>query len=103
MIPRFLLLLLCCGLVPFVQAHVGHHPSVHDTVAGILDRMKRTVPAAKLPKLTNKEIESLLTPTERHVLGTEHISFRVNVPVTISIVRGPEPKEAPFWLTEQGF
>src|SRR5688572_20933115 len=95
------LLFACAELRLF--AHVGPHPSVHDTVAGVIERMKRQVRPELLPKLTTKQVEALLTPKERHVLGTEHISFKVNMPVTVTIVRGPDPKDEPFWLAEQGF
>lgn len=38
-------LLLVAGLA---QAHVGNHPSVHDTVAAIIERFARTFPAEEL-------------------------------------------------------
>lgn len=85
------------------QAHVGPHPSVHDTVAGIIERMKKDLSEYQLKKLDLGQIEELLTPAEHHVLSREHISFRVNIPVTVSIVRDTSLKAEPFWLREGGF
>jgi acid phosphatase type 7 len=89
--------------VPVASSHVGPHPSVHDTVANILERMKKQLSRAELEKLNVQRIESMLTTKEREVLGTEHLSFRANVPVTVWVVRGPEPAEEVFWLRERGF
>jgi hypothetical protein len=86
------------------SAHVGEHPSVHDTVAGIADRMKESFEKEEeLKNLTAYQIEKLLTDEERHVLGSEHITFRVNVPVTVSILRDRSLKSQPFWVRERGF
>jgi hypothetical protein len=97
---RFLL----CGLflIP-LRAHVGEHPSVHDTVARIIERLRQQLSPLQLHYLSNRQIERRLTPAERHILGTEHISFRVNVPITLYIVRGPSPKADPFWLKDRAF
>jgi hypothetical protein len=84
-------------------AHVGEHPSVHDTVARIIERLRQKLTPLQLHRLSNKQIENLLTPAERHILGTEHISFRVNVPVSVYIVRFPSPKQHPFWLKDRAF
>jgi len=85
------------------QAHVGPHPSVHDTVAGIVERMRRELSPQELRAWTVAIAEQFLTPKEREILGTEHISFRVNVPVTVSILRDTKLGAEPFWLKERGF
>ncbi|GIX06103.1 MAG: hypothetical protein KatS3mg115_0506 [Candidatus Poribacteria bacterium] len=80
-------------------AHVGNHPSVHDTVAGIIQRVVE-LPRQARERLTPRSVwETLLTEEERHILSTEHISFRVNVPVTLYVLRDQDLKEEPFWLT----
>ncbi|HRI86678.1 MAG TPA: hypothetical protein PK869_00355, partial [Candidatus Hydrogenedentes bacterium] len=68
-------------------AHVGDHPSVHDTVAGVIDRMKTTIPVESLKTLSLEQVEGLLTDEEKHVLATEHLSFDINVPVDLYVVR----------------
>ena len=98
---------LCvCLLLPTVEpllAHVGQHPSVHDTVAGIIARMKREFGAEELRNLTVPKVEQFLTPRERELLGSEHVSFRVNVPVRVSILHDARLGDEPFWLRERGF
>lgn len=86
-----------------LRAHVGEHPSVHDTVARIIERLRNKLTPVQLHYLSNKEIENYLTPAERHILGTEHITFRINVPVSVFIVRFPSPKQHPYWLKDRGF
>ena len=57
------------------QAHVGNHPSVHDTVAGILDRFVRTKTTNELKAMQVPAVLALITPAERAVLGAEHVLF----------------------------
>ena len=81
-----------------LNAHVGNHPSIHDTVAGILARMSREMSRADLTNLTVAKAESLLTAKEREILSTEHLSFTVNVPVKVSVIRSTNFATEPFWL-----
>src|SRR5580765_4058324 len=85
-----------------LRAHVGSHPSVHDTVAGIIERMRRELSSVDLRALTLARVEKFLAPPERQILGTEHISFNVNVPVRVSVIRNIK-NELPFWLQERNF
>jgi acid phosphatase type 7 len=94
------LLVLLCGAA---SAHVGTHPSVHDTVAGIMQRLQREVPPEDLTGLTVDELLPLLTAEERDVLGSQHLTFTVDVPVVISVMRETGPKEVVFWLEGRGF
>lgn len=57
------------------HAHEGAHASVHDTVAGIMERMRRTLSADELVALTVPKVEAFLTPPEREVLATGPGSF----------------------------
>ncbi len=96
-------LLLIAVSTTSLQAHVGSHPSVHDTVAGVAERMKRDLSTNELSTLTPKKVEQFLTAKEREILGTEHISFRVNVPVRVSVMRDVKLGDEPFWLKQRGF
>ena len=96
-------LLLAIWAVPWALAHDGSHASVHDTVAGIVERMRRELPADELVALTVPKVEAFLTRQEREILGTAHIRFRVNVPVIVTIVRDTSLGDEPFWLRERGF
>ncbi len=84
-------------------AHDGLHGSVHDTVAQIIQRMQRELPADKLIELTLPQVEAFLKPAERDVLGTAHVQFEVNVPVVVTILRDTSLGEEPFWLKARGF
>ena len=86
-----------------IWAHVGESPSVHDTVAGIIGRMKRELSTNELRSITVQRVEQFLTPPERDILATKHISFRVNVPVRVSILRDTKLGHEPFWLRARGF
>jgi predicted phosphodiesterase len=46
---------------------------------------------------------SFLTDTEKQVLATRYQYFRVNVPVTVSLMRDRGQAVAPFWLEPSGF
>ena len=85
------------------QAHVGEHPSVHDTVAGIIDRFSKTMSLKELNAMDASKAKSLLTEKELHILATEHITFRVNVPVKVIIIRETAMGDKPFWLKDSGF
>lgn len=82
------------------SAHVGNHPSVHDTVANVMQRMREQLNPEDLQKWTALDAENFLTASERHILGTEHITFEVDVPVVVSIIRDRDLKSEPFWLRE---
>ncbi|NUM56727.1 MAG: metallophosphoesterase family protein [Candidatus Hydrogenedentes bacterium] len=99
-IARLLLLLVwVCGAF----AHVGDHPSVHDTVAGVVERMKDTMSIEALRALTVETAAAVLTDDEKHVLATEHLSFDVNVPVDVYVVRDARLGKDPYWLASEGF
>jgi len=88
---------------PAVHAHVGNHPSVHDTVAGILLRWEKTLSHQEIRSLTTTNALDRMTAFEREVLGTEHLTFTVNVPVVVSVIRDAKWGGEPFWLKERGF
>lgn len=84
-------------------AHSGGHPSVHDTVAGVLVRLRRELTPDQLIELTPAKVEAFLTTQERETLATGHVRFRVNVPVVVTIVRDVSLGDEPFWLAASGF
>ena len=85
------------------QAHNGPHPSVHDTVAGILNRFKSTLSTDEIVSIDLAKARALLTEKEKHVLSHEHISFHVNIPVKVFIIRDASMGDKPFWLKEREF
>ena len=97
------ILLVALFFIPLGQAHVGPHPSVHDTVAGIINRFKATLPTEEVVSMNLAKAKSLLTKEERHILAHEHVSFHVNVPVKVFIIRDAAMGDKPFWLKERDF
>lgn len=99
--------LLGLGLLAFAihptPAHVGNHPSIHDTVAGIIERMKKEMTADQLREVTLAQVEKFLTAKEREILANEHITFKVNVPVRVTVLHDAKLANDPFWFAERGF
>ena len=94
-----LLLLLLLAALP-VRAEVPSVASVMDELTSMLCEGKN---AEVLASLDNEKILAVLTPEQRRILGTEYWQFDVNVPVTVSVVRDTDQKDAPFWLEASGF
>lgn len=100
-------ILLSCFAAAFFSngalAHVGQYPSVHDTVAGIATRLKEKFKEEELKALKAYDIYKILTDREKLVLGSQHITFKVNVPVKVSIIRDRSIGSEPFWMRDRGF
>ncbi len=86
-----------------LAAHVGNHPSLHDTAASILDRLSHSLPEAELRKLDPQSVWPLLTPDERQVLSSEHLRFRVNSPVRLTVLTDRRLTGETLWLRDHGF
>lgn len=84
-------------------AHTKDHPSIHDTVSGIMARLGAEVAADDLVNLRVEELLPHLTADEKRILGEELIRFTVDVPVTVSIIREQATGEEVFWLEGRGF
>lgn len=84
-------------------AHVGGHPSIHDTIAGVVDRLRTAHDVTTLKGLTVEQVHAVLSEEDRHVLATEFWSFDVNVPVTVSVLLESRQDEIPLWLKDEGF
>jgi acid phosphatase type 7 len=96
-------LLLLPGMHSLLQAQQAPHPSVRDTVAGVIAHLKRELATNELQKLTPSRAEQFLTPREREILGGEHLTFRVDVPVRVTVLRDTRLGSQPFWLEKRGF
>ena len=96
-------LLLLPGRNVLVHAQQGGNPEVRDTVTGVITRLKREMPTNELQKLTPAQAAQFLTPREREILGTRQLTFRVNVPVRVTVLRDSRLGIQPFWLRERGF
>lgn len=85
------------------RAHVDEHPSVHDTVSGILTRMAAEMAEEQLRTLTQAQALDFLTDDERAVLGSEHLSFTVSEPATVYVIHHAGLGDDPYWPADQGF
>jgi acid phosphatase type 7 len=97
-----LILALVCAATT-VRAHNGEHPSIHDTAANAIERLRKSGHARDAIKWKAAEIEGFLRAEEKAVLGSEHIRFTVSAPVKVYVVRAASPSEEVFWLRERGF
>jgi hypothetical protein len=95
--------LLLPGTNALLHAQQTSHPSVRDTVAGVIERLKREMGTNELRNLTAAEADKSLTEKEREVLENEHITLRVNVPVRVTVLRDTRLGSQPFWLEKRGF
>ena len=102
-IQRFIAISLVAFAPSSSNAHVGTHPSIHDTVASIAQRFHEQFDESQLKALTLYQIEHLLTAREKEILGTEHITFKVNVPVEIIVIRDRALASEPFWIRDRKF
>ncbi len=84
------------------QAHVDGHPSIHDAMAAIVNRLVDNLPAESLRAVEAEQVWPHVTQEERHVLASEYWSFDVNVPVTVWVM-APARRDALFWLDDGGF
>jgi acid phosphatase type 7 len=98
-----LLACLCALTVATAEAHVDEHPSVHDTVNGVLTRLKREMPMDALRALTRESAVAFLTTDERNVLGSEHLSFTTSAPATVYVIHDVGLGDDPFWLEGRDF
>ncbi len=109
MLKRLLLSLLLSLLLVFgwnnrsAVAHVEEHPSIHDTVADILVRMRSELDKEVLGSLNVDIVENFLNTDDRTVLGEHYLSFHVNVPVVLSVFRHVDLADEPFWLRSRDF
>lgn len=100
---RVCLAAIACLLAFAAGAHVGTRPSVHDTIATIVERLRDTLPHDKLVNLTAGELLDELTDEEKDILATEYLSFDVNVPVVVTVLHDVRLPDAPFWLVDGSY
>ena len=94
---------VCLFAAMAAVAHVGGQPSIHDTVATILERMRDTLTPEELTSLTAERVLAFMTEDERQVLGTQFLAFNIDQPATVHVAwNGPEDSR-PFWLEARGF
>lgn len=70
---------------------------------GVVTRLYETLKPEQLDTLSQPYILQFLTEAEKKVLATQYLTFDVDKPVTVSIMRHQDQKTPPFWLASSGF
>jgi hypothetical protein len=100
---RGLAIVAALALAPCAPAHTGERVSVHDTVNGIVERLKATLDARKIDALSRGRVEGLLTRAEKRALATSHITFHVSAPVRVTVFHDKSLKGDPYWLRDRAW
>lgn len=77
--------------------------TVKAVMDGVVTRLYKTHSAAQLDTIREDYILHLLSKSEKEVLATQYVTFEVNMPVVVSIMRDMHQKVLPFWLKNSGF
>ncbi len=77
--------------------------TVKDVMDDVITRLYKEVPPEKYKSIDDAFILDFLTPEEKAVLATKYQYFKVNVPVTVSLMRDVHQPVVPFWLEAAGF
>ncbi|MGA0555232.1 fibronectin type III domain-containing protein [Larkinella sp. VNQ87] len=100
-------LLTTLGAQLVVSACRTEAPSTATTVKDVMDgavtRLYETLKPEQLDTLGQSYILRFLTESEKEVLATQYLTFEVDQPVTVSLMRHQDQKILPFWLEPSGF
>ncbi len=77
--------------------------SVKNVMDDVITRLYKEVPPDKYKSIDDDFMLSFLTEDEKTVLATKYQYFKVNVPVTVSLMRNTKQPKIPFWLEDSGF
>lgn len=77
--------------------------AVKNTMDDVITRLYDQVPPEKYESIDDAFILDFLTEEEKEVLATQYQYFKVNVPVTVSLMRHIDQVSVPFWIEESGF
>ncbi|GAB3898995.1 hypothetical protein GCM10028803_19370 [Larkinella knui] len=70
---------------------------------GAVTRLYKTLKPEQLDTISQSYVLHFLTDDEKKVLATRYVTFEVDAPVTVSLMRHQEQKVQPFWLENSGF
>jgi hypothetical protein len=95
----FLLLFFSCKDQPQAEQNL----SVKNVMDDVITRLYKEVPPEKYNTIDDGYMLNFLTVEEKSVLATKYQYFKVNVPVTVSLIRDVNQATTPFWLEDSGF
>jgi len=77
--------------------------SVKEVMDNVITRLYKKVSPDKYSTIDDTFMMQFLSKKEKKVLATRYQYFKVNVPVTVSLMRDVKQATVPFWLKESGF
>lgn len=77
--------------------------AVKNTMDNVITRLYDQVPHEKYGSIDDAFMLDFLTEGEKEILATQYQFFKVNVPVTVSLMRHIDQASVPFWIAESGF
>ncbi|GAB3936639.1 purple acid phosphatase family protein [Larkinella terrae] len=77
--------------------------SVKTVMDDAVTRLYQTLKPEQLDTISQSYVLGFLTEAEKKVLATQYLTFEVDVPVTVSLMRHQDQKVLPFWLENSGF
>ncbi|WP_209330035.1 purple acid phosphatase family protein [Lunatimonas salinarum] len=83
--------------------HTNHSKTLTGIMDDLVSRFYEQFDKPTLDTISESFIRSYLTEEEKQVMATQYWVIRVNVPVTVSLMRDKDQKTVPFWLEESGF
>ncbi|OIN61233.1 metallophosphoesterase [Arsenicibacter rosenii] len=85
----------------------GQVSSGPQTVKSVTDRavtrLYEQLSPQQLDTIRESFILNMLSPADKNVLATRYLTFDVNVPAVVSVMRDQAQKTVPFWLLPGGF
>jgi len=100
--PVFILLLL---IIVYSCSEANEKPKTtpKELISNKISHLYQTKSIEELQAPTYEEAFDLYTEEELETLATGHWTFKVNVPVVVSLMRSKKQERQPFWLQESGF
>ncbi|MFC5408838.1 fibronectin type III domain-containing protein [Larkinella bovis] len=77
--------------------------TVKTVMDGAVTRLYDTLKPEQLDTISQSYVLSFLTEAEKNVLATQYLTFEVDTPATVSLMRHQDQKVLPFWLEDSGF
>lgn len=77
--------------------------SVKDVMDHVITRIYDQLSPDKYAKIDDVFMLDFLSEDEKSILATKYQYFKVNVPVTVSLIRNVVQQTVPFWLEASGF
>lgn len=77
--------------------------SVKNVMDKAITKLYKEVSPEKFNTIDDEFMLSFLTKQEKKILSTKYQYFKVNVPVTVSLMRDIKQPTLPFWLEASGF